>query len=420
MGDLNRAVELTDMAVAATSPDHRDRARRLNNLGHQLRTQFERTGAMDNLNRAVEVADVAVAAIPLDHPDRAAMLSNLGNHLGRRFERTGAMDDLNRAVEVTDVAVTVTPPDHSSRATLLLNLGHWLVTRFGRTGAGKDIERSLLSFREGWNCQSARPSIRIKLARKAAWLLAWQSNWEESSVLLQGAVELLPIVSRRPLANTDKQHMIGEFAGLASIAAAAALKAGKEPVHALRLLELGRGVIAGLLLEIRTDISALELQHPELATEFASLRDELDSPVSATALPTSNDNAPSPESQAKRRREAAQSFTDVVARIRKEPGFHNFLLPPTADELMAAADCGSIVVVNVSYRCDAFLIERHRIRVLELPELSLEEAEEKAQQLRESCITSSMLKWLWEVAACPILEALGFQQPPSDDNWPHV
>jgi len=41
---------------------------------------------------------------------------------------------------------------------------------------------------------------------------------------------------------------------------------------------------------------------------------------------------------------------------------------------MAAADLDPIIVVNVSsYPCDAFLIEHNRIRVLELPDLKLEE-----------------------------------------------
>jgi len=88
---------------------------------------------------------------------------------------------------------------------------------------------------------------------------------------------------------------------------------------------------------------------------------------------------------------------------------------------MTAANPGPVVVVNISsYRCDAFIIERHQIRALELPSLSLEEVEEKIRELRYCGITSSTLKWFWDVAAGSILEALGFQQPISDDNWPHI
>ena len=412
--DLNRAVEVCDKAVVATPLDHPDRASRLNNLGNQLGRRFERTGAIDDLNRAVKVSAEAMTVIPPDHSGLAAFLSNLGSLLGMRFEWTGAIDDLNRAIEVSDEAVTAAPPDHHGRAVFLSNLGNRLGRRFERTGAEKDIKRSLLSFKEGWNCQNARPFTRIDLARKAATILASQLNWEESSKFLQDAIKLLPAVSPRSLENTDKQHMLGEFAGLASMAAAITLKAGKEPHHALELLELGRGVIAGLLLEMRTDISDLKQKHREIAEEFESLRDELDSPTSRTAL--------SLVSSVNRRSEAGQKFDEIIARIRAQPGFQNFFLPPTADELMAAAAPGPIVVVNItSYRCDAFLIERNQIRVLELPDLRQQEVEERVQNLNSNRLSlTSTLEWLWHAAARPILDILGFEQPPIDNNWPHV
>ena len=132
--------------------------------------------------------------------------------------------------------------------------------------------------------------------------------------------------------------MLADFAGLASMAAATALNAGKEAHHALQLLELGRGVIASLLLEMRTDVSALREQHPEHAEKFISLRNELDSPPDRTTLAASDDNMVSWELPARRRREADQRFSELLTEIRALPGFHNFLDSPTVDELMVAAD----------------------------------------------------------------------------------
>ncbi len=59
--------------------------------------------------------------------------------------------------------------------------------------------------------------------------------------------------------------------GLAFMAAAISLKARKDEHYALELLKLGCCVIAGLLLEMRTDISNLKEQHPSLVKEFESL-----------------------------------------------------------------------------------------------------------------------------------------------------
>ncbi|KAH7124551.1 hypothetical protein EDB81DRAFT_600406, partial [Dactylonectria macrodidyma] len=186
----------------------------------------------------------------------------------------------------------------------------------------------------------------------------------------------------RSLKHTDKQHMLADFAGLASTAAATALNAGQDAYHALCIFELGRGVIAGLLMEMRGDIFDLKQQHPDLAAEFTSLRDELDAPVGRTTSPISTDNTPSWESQAKRGREADQKFSELITRIRALPGFHNFLHPPTADELMAAANPDPIIVLNSSsYRCDSFFIEHDRIRVLELPDLKVEDVKNRVCDL---------------------------------------
>ncbi|KAK6356066.1 hypothetical protein TWF718_000440 [Orbilia javanica] len=423
--DLNRAVEVANMAVNATPRDHPDRAGRLSNLGSWVGTRFERTDSIDDLNRAVEVTDMAVNAIPQDHPNRAACLNNLGNRLGRRFERTGSIDDLNRAVEVTYMAVNATPRDHPDRAGRLSNLGNWLGTRFDRTGSMDDLNRALSSYKEGWHCYTAPPSIRVKLATQAARIFASQLNWEASSSLLEEAVKLLPAVSPRLLKHTDKQSMLAEFAGLASMAAAVSLNAGKDAYCTLRLLELGRGVIAGLLMDMRGDVSSLEQRHSDLANKFISLRDALDSPLDRTTLPTLADDMPSWESQAILRHELDHKFSELIATIRAQPGFDNFLLPPTEMEMKNAACFGPIIIINLSfYRCDAFLVQRDKIEVLKLPRLTIEKVQEQAQDLRlrsgASPSITPTLEWLWDAVCGPSLEKLDFINSISDDNWPRV
>ncbi|RYP48546.1 hypothetical protein DL768_005585 [Monosporascus sp. mg162] len=426
MDDLNRAIDVTSMAVDTTPQDHPNRAAALNNLVPWLGTRFERTGSMDDLNRAVNVATMAVDATPRDSPDQASRLNNLGIWLSALFDRTGSMDDINRAVDVASMAVDATPQDHPDRAVCLGNLGNWLGTRFKRTGSIDDLNRTLASYKEGRCCHTAPPSIRIRLGRKAANILASQQNWDESSQLLEEAVKLLPSVSPRFLNHTDKQHMLADSAGLASMAAATALNAGKKPSYALQLLELGRGVIAGLLMDMRGDISDLKDKHPTLADDFASLRDELDSPADRSTPTIPSNDISSWELQAKRRRESDQKFGELITRIRAQPGFDRFLCPPAEDEMMAAANPDPIVVLNLSsYRCDALLVESDRITVLELPNLTMEEVQKQVKGLRLSRAIGSfhtvpLLEWLWDVAARPSLDTLGFKGLVSGDKWPRV
>jgi hypothetical protein len=84
----------------------------LSNLGIALRTRFERTGSQGDLNDAVAAEREAVAATPPDHPNRAMYLSNLGVTLRTRFERTGSQADLDDAVAAgrDAVGIEVAPP----------------------------------------------------------------------------------------------------------------------------------------------------------------------------------------------------------------------------------------------------------------------------------------------------------------------
>ncbi|KAH6894633.1 CHAT domain-containing protein [Thelonectria olida] len=422
--DLDRAIDAAEKSLEITPQDHCRQGLYLSDLGNKLAWRFEYTKSIRHLDSAIEYASLAVNATPQDHPDHPRFMHNLVFKLERRYRDTGSADDLNRAIELGSVVLDSIPHDHIDRARSLMNFGNSLHHRFKRSGSSDDFEKAVSSYRAGLSYQTLSPSLRVDIARQAASLLALKSRWDESLTLLQEAMNLIPTVSPRSLKYTDKQHMLADFVGFASTAAATALNAGKTPAEALRLLEAGRGVIAGLLMETHGDLSALKLQHPDLAEEFAQLRDELDSP-GETGLLMTQENESFSESQANRRVKADQEFNDLVQRIRAKPGFQSFLLPPTTDELVAAADPDPIIVVNLTpYRCDAFLIERNRIKVLELPGLSFKEAKARTVDLRYSEIPASQLlqtlEWLWDNVCRGSLDALGFKNTITDGNWPRV
>lgn len=83
-------------------------------------------------------------------------------------------------------------------------------------------------------------------------------------------------------------------------------------------------------------------------------------------------------------------------------------------DLDLAAKRGPVVVINSNYRSDAFLITRGNIQVLPLPCISKELIEKKLAEGKLGDLQT--LEWLWETIAGPILDALGFTEPPSDMN----
>jgi len=475
--DLDRAIDYLRIAAESTPRDSPDRANRLNNLGLALVRRYERTGLAGSLDQAIDVLSTAANEVCEGNASQAPVFHSLGNAFWRRFERSGSNTDLERAAEKLEAAVRAIPSGHPDRAGYhndigiivacvaqqrdseelfnqsidymraavratdnnepdrarwSLNLGARLEEGYGRGCSADDLAGALASYLEGWGCDAAAPSVRIELAQRAARIFASQSEWEKASWLLHEAVYLVRYLSPRSLRHTDKQRMLASCADLARTAAAVALNAGKDPGYALQLLEVGRGVIFGSLAELRTDISELERQHPAFAAAFVRLRDELDSPNETLAgfiLPTTG-STPLWQSRAKRRHESDQKLGELVARIREQPGFGNFLLPATLDEIQSLADPDPIVVINLStYRCDAFLVEHDGIRLLRLPALTLEDTEKRVRHLRAAlggssdavAVDSSMLEWLWSAACRPILDALGFTDCPTPGrSWPRV
>jgi tetratricopeptide (TPR) repeat protein len=427
--DLNRAVDCAVMAVEAIHQEWTSKGGRLNNLGTWLSRRFDVTKKMDDLNRAVEAAQLAVKETPTGHPKRADRLNNSANRRYRQYEETKGIEHLNEAINLSKMAVEATGIDEARRAGRLKNLGNRLRVRYERLRftddiqimddlqSKSDLQGALEAYKEGWQCGTSPPAVRIDLARQAATILASQGDETEAEEILQDAIKMLPLVSLRMLENSDKQYTLREFSGLASMAAAISLNAHNDHHRALQILELGRCVLAGLLLDMRTDMSDLRKKHPGLALEFETLRDELDSPSESGVL---TDEVPW-ESRTSSKSKAEQRLNDVLVEIRSRPGFENALLPPTSGEVMAAAEHGPLIIVNVSpYRCDALIVEKYRIRLEPLPELSEKELNAKFDQ--KSVGSVSTLEWLWKVAAGPIMAALGYHtcNSAASDGIPHV
>ncbi|KAI0912784.1 CHAT domain-containing protein [Ustulina deusta] len=434
--DLNRAVDATYWAVKYTPPGHYFWTYQLLIRGNRLQSRYKHSGSLDDLNEAIDVLG----------PHRVDVIASLGNCVGRRFMHTESPEDITRAIELISQAVdfrsrdhdnwafhmgslshwfgiryshakpagdldtaienlqkalAVTPKNRSYRAGMLAHLGSRYFLRYEHAGSQGDLASSISSFRDAWLHPGCTPLTR--------------SEWEESYAVLREAVRLLPLIAPRALRHSEKESVLIEFTGLASAAAAAALQTGEEPYRVLQLLEAGRGIISNSLNDMREDLSELQRRRPDLADDFVRLRDELGQPdLDAPPMLTPVDHGVW-EARAKIRREADGKFTDLISNIRAIPEFHNFLLPLPEEEIMLAAEFGPIVVVNIhASRSDAFIIERDQIR-----EIEKQTSGPHISQLSASGM-ATRLEWLWDSCCSPILEALGFTETPSGNDWPHV
>lgn len=186
-------------------------------------------------------------------------------------------------------------------------------------------------------------------------------------------------------------------------------------------MELGRGIIMGLAIDCRSDLSELEKKSPELFGRFRSLRLEIDSPIA-------KEEQQSGEQYRHRQVQAIEEMEHTLASVRELPGFAGFQLPPASEDLMAMAAQGPIVVFNTTnFRSDAIIVTSSSITALPLPKLICAEANDWMQHIgglvrgkrstypARNRKMADFLLWLWDTAVEPVLEKLNLD--PNSRIW---
>ncbi|KAI3321054.1 hypothetical protein HD806DRAFT_504428 [Xylariaceae sp. AK1471] len=417
--DLEESIQIGRQAVDMAPIDYLNRASYLNNLGTQIFKKYSRTSKLADLEEAIQIARSAINTTSQEHPERPVLLYNLGTRLKSRYKNTGEISDLEEVIRLKRQAVGACSENHRGYAALLNGLAAGLIQRFRRTKATADFEEAKVHLHSALLKTNAATITRIQAGQALLMACISAKDWQQAYNASNIAIHLIPRLTSRSLENSDKQHVLRQIVGLASYAAAVALMAGKRASIALSFLEQGRNLLASSLEEIRTDLLDLRKSHPELADAFVRFRDELDLPFTAESSSLVEDRVLPRWGEANRRYDAGNELDRVIADIRQRPGFGDFMAIPGVEEMQAAASSGPIVVINVSrFCCDALLVEKDRIRALFLPRLRIKDIKEKENS--GNLGRPTILEWLWDVAAHPILDALGFSQPPSADMWPRV
>lgn len=414
-----------------------------------LLRRYERNGQPTDLDAAVDMARRGVAANGPDSENSIGPLTLLTGLLRTRFQRSADPADLDGAIRTAYQAIAITPAGHIWRANALLNLALTLQSRFELTGLPTDRDAALASAVQAGEAAATWSSVRFR-ARALTGTIAGDDPVLAARALAD-AVLLLPEIVPRHLARGDRQHLIGSFGGIAGAAASAALAdpsvpEAERPARALALLEASRAVLLSQALDTRDDLTDLRGRHSDLAARFTGLRERLDQSdpgQPGTGQPGTGEFQPDETlaalgTQAAGRERLEREFAKALAEIRALDGFAHFGLPPSFEELLAEAASGPVVTLTVSARGGgALLLTRDGISYLNLPGLAddavtrqvnafraaLEEAdsddEEAAAEARRTL--TGTLEWLWDAAAGPVLDALGYRARPADDQpWPRV
>jgi tetratricopeptide (TPR) repeat protein len=404
--DINEAIEYAREALEL-DPEN---SSRLYNVAIKLGDRFTRMNNLKDVNEAIELERKALKIIPLDHPERVDYLNVLGNQLADRFHHKRDLIDLEEAIDIAEECLELMSENHPHRAARLNGLAGRYLDLYNAKGDESYLTKSITKYRLALNQELSDTEDRIEAGQA---IISNCSNIQQVYDAAITAVGLVPNLVSWSHENSDRQFVLGRAVGLASDAAAAALRVGESAMTALKLLEQGRGIIASSLQDMRSDVADLEKHYPELAEKYRNLQTELDRGKTATAVSKGS------EISINRRHAAAKDFTELTAEIRQLPGYETFMLPPSDDEIYKASERGPIVVINVSrLRCDALVVSDSRIQALALSGLTLEEL--KYQMSVRSFADPQTLEWLWDTIASPVLDVLGITETPLLDKWPRV
>jgi CHAT domain-containing protein len=441
--DIDDAVDAMRAAVAASQPGHADYPKYLMNLGLAHSARSSHGDPLPDAEAAVRYCREALSALPDDHGNRGIFLGNLSESLGSLAGETGDRADAAEALDIAREALAQTPPDHPDRERHLRFEGDALETSYTLDGDPSDLRAAFASWRAAVSVAAADPSARLRTARYWGRAAARRGMIEDAVEGFSAAVKTLPEVVWHGLAPATRQQQAATWAGLAADAACCAVRAG-EPELAVELLEQGRSMIWTQALNLRADLAALSAAAPELASRLEAARAILNTPGPSlmpddqpgTSLPAIYPGGPPdtgfhPPRQEDPRARAARDYDETLALIRKLDGFEHYLEPTPYTELAKATKGGAAVIVNASgYGCHAIIVtsDTDRARVVDLPGLDLDAAQERAGQMARLLSNLPLgsrpfpsrdadrrdlldiLSWLWDTIGAPVLDSLPAQE----------
>ncbi len=273
--DLARAVEAGTRCLQDTAPDAYERRGMLSNLGLAHYEHFEASGDQADLVKGARFLRQAFEVTPTDDPDWPMYALNLSVAMRTVAVVLNLPDAIDMAIAVAEQAYDRLPPGQRERGGALSELGR--AHRIRAEMNDDPAERRLaVDYRRSAACDPvAAPTTRALAAR--AWG-EWSHEDGDLTAAVEGfstAVELLSVVTWHGLDTGTQQQQLTRWRELARAAAAICVDA-YETERAVELLEQGRSVLWGQMLDRRADLDALRARHPALAARLSALRDTLD------------------------------------------------------------------------------------------------------------------------------------------------
>ncbi|KAH7111181.1 CHAT domain-containing protein [Dactylonectria macrodidyma] len=444
---LHKAIDAARSCVEKTPPDNPRRQKNTAALGILLCRLYEQIGEPGDFHEAVGLLEEALGLIPTWSKSLTLprTMHQLGLGYAKGYELEGNPGYLSSAIDYLTQAANHLSDDNPMTAGVLMHLFDLLVKRSAepnlKAGDADDTKQAIQAARRALGVITTAPSIRIRAAYGAGRLMCAANSTPQSRAeateLLAQAVRLLPFLAPVHVATPEQQRRLEtvDASRMTSDAVALALETG-DSAMGLNLLETGRGVILGNLLQYRLDFSKLRDAHPTLADDVERLRKVIDECQESIemSLPGVENGLKHGEHYRLRMAQVVDELGNTYERIRREPGFEDFMRPLSFSHRHFIREEGQYVIaINLSARrCDAIIMSSEGLSVVDLPDLSLAELTIREQEFRsailgrrknpDSCrrVLVELLRWIWWVCGKPLMASLGLLDATKRSSKPRV
>ncbi|KAG1871527.1 CHAT domain-containing protein [Suillus subluteus] len=355
INDIARAIRLCLEVLALRSPGHPHHDTTLTDLAEMLEIKYYRSHVDEDLNEAIDMYRECLRLAWHDHPDRHIVLHNLSAALCSRFRRTLVNEDAEEVIQLNRDALASLHSLHPHRFFSYIHLQQTYLALYRVHLNPPNLSLAAEHFR----LASLHPTqgSRNRIIGAYNWAIAAEHHGHESALeAYLRSFELLDAhlairsseTSRRKPAVTFR-----DISGLPVDAASYAIRCSNI-LHAVELVEQGRGQQWSLASRLRTPVEDLESANPTLAHKYLELSKRVSDAAQSFASITDRavaDRAATVYRIRTRKRDAA------VAEIRHLRSFSRFLLPPLYEDLQAAARYGPVIILIASqYSCSAIIV----------------------------------------------------------------
>jgi len=400
---------------------------RQSNLGTLLTHRYTLNRNETDIKASINLLRRSISATRASEDNFGSRANNLGLAHKAWYEADPQVSTLDDAILWTRIAVNAAAQNDPRLVTRLVNLHDCLT----KSASPEEQLESLSVILNACEVPNGIPIAQLGAMVRAIDALCDRGDYNRAWAVAHKATVQMPRVLNRSYGREDLQRLLTAFSKLSSLSCALCLESTSDSSQALEMLEQGRGIILGYLIDTKSDISALESECPDIASEFDSIRSaiaridrEIGNPI---MLPADHR-----DQIFLQRSQLTRNLNDCIERIQALENHRGFLLPPSAAEMRRAAIAGTIILVNAtSVRSDAVIVTQSAISHLPLPLLTparikrwqeeqLTNLNSPADLREKNPRYRKFLAWLWTSCVQPILNELHLLETRDSSDLPRI